>query len=414
MATTRFYLDLRGKAKDGRGSVLITLFHNHSTSTFSTGVRIEPQFWNGYSVYKTESAEALNAQLAKRKMEIDREIALMSISDDFNLKNATQIKQQIEGQRRQKVRGHLISVIFDEYMSLDMKPSTRSIYDITKKKVLAFAGDKFIIENLDYKWLVMFDKHLAQTQCANGRSIYLRALKRICNYAIDTGIQIKYPFQYFKIKQEQTKKRCIEIDKLCNFYKFPTTEHNAIFRDYFFLQFYLIGINIVDLLYAKKSQVVNGRLEYIRRKTGKFYSIKIEPEAQEIIDRYAGEEYLIKPMEHYVYYKSFLKAMNKALKNIGPVEKVSQVIVQQEPYPTLFQNEESKTKIKPLIPDITTYYTRHSWATIAADLDISSDVVAMALGHSPVNKTTFIYIKPDPQKVDEANRKVIDYFKASF
>lgn len=31
------------------------------------------------------------------------------------------------------------------------------------------------------------------------------------------------------------------------------------------------------------------------------------------------------------------------------------------------------------------------------------------LGHSNWNRTTMIYIKPNPAKVDEANRKVIDY-----
>ena len=43
---------------------------------------------------------------------------------------------------------------------------------------------------------------------------------------------------------------------------------------------YMIGINAADLFMAKKKDVINGRLEYKRAKTGKLYSIQITPEAR--------------------------------------------------------------------------------------------------------------------------------------
>jgi len=40
------------------------------------------------------------------------------------------------------------------------------------------------------------------------------------------------------------------------------------------------------------------------------------------------------------------------------------------------------------------------------------DIIGQALGHSDrSHAVTFIYIKPDSSKVDEANRKVIDHIK---
>jgi integrase len=59
--------------------------------------------------------------------------------------------------------------------------------------------------------------------------------------------------------------------------------------------------------------------------------------------------------------------------------------------------------------DITSYWARHTWATIASQLDIPKDVISRALGHSFGVKTTDIYIKFDDTKIDEANRRVIDY-----
>ena len=55
------------------------------------------------------------------------------------------------------------------------------------------------------------------------------------------------------------------------------------------------------------------------------------------------------------------------------------------------------------------YIARHSWATIAAELDIPKETIAAALGHELGNPTTSIYIDFNMKKVDEPNRRVIDW-----
>ena len=54
------------------------------------------------------------------------------------------------------------------------------------------------------------------------------------------------------------------------------------------------------------------------------------------------------------------------------------------------------------------YIARHTWATVAASLDIPKETISEALGHSIGSEVTSIYINFDRKKVDEANRKVID------
>ena len=54
------------------------------------------------------------------------------------------------------------------------------------------------------------------------------------------------------------------------------------------------------------------------------------------------------------------------------------------------------------------HIARHTWATIASELDIPKDTISAALGHGG-NSVTDIYINFDQRKVDEANRKVLDY-----
>lgn len=161
------------------------------------------------------------------------------------------------------------------------------------------------------------------------------------------------------------------------------------------LMFYLIGVNAADLFNAKHSALVNGRFEYKRAKTGKLYSVKVEPEAMDIIEKYKGKSYLLNIMDEYRNYKDFLHRMGIGLKQIGKLER---------------KGLGGKKIRTPLFPDLSSYWTRHTWATIASELDIPKEVIAHALGHSWANSTTTdIYIRFDNKKVDEANRKVIDY-----
>ena len=405
MATTKFYLDLRGNAKDGRGSVLISIFHNKTTATVPTGVRLLPTEWDGDRVIKRPDSSILNAKLSKKRFEIDNAIAAVSLAESYDRMTATEIKHLVCGDK-EVVDRHLVSTLFDEYLKQDISQGTKNIYLITKGKVLAFGGQKMRIESVTVKWLYDFDRYLAKTQkSANGRSIYLRSLRAICKYAQKTGIIPVCSFDNFQIKSEPTKKRNIEVERFRKFMTYPTSPQNELYRDYFMLLFYLIGINTVDLLLAKKDNVINGRLEYDRQKTHKHYSIKIEPEAEAIIRKHAGKgEYLLDAMDHCQHYRSFAHQMNDAIKTIG--EEVEEEVPDMA---NLFGEPAIVKKIVPIIPGISTYYARHTWATFAAELDISSDVIAQALGHSNGNRTTMIYIKSNQAKVDAANRAVIDF-----
>ena len=63
------------------------------------------------------------------------------------------------------------------------------------------------------------------------------------------------------------------------------------YLDVFKLIFFLCGINIGDL--CKLTELRYGRVEYVRAKTHRPYSIKVEPEALEIINRYRARSFYL-------------------------------------------------------------------------------------------------------------------------
>lgn len=126
----------------------------------------------------------------------------------------------------------------------------------------------------------------------------------------------------------------------------------------------------------------------------KLYSVLLQPEALEIIERYRGKDYLLNVMDEYKDYRNFLHRMGIALKEIGPVQRVGR----------------GGLKVRePLFPELSSYWSRHTWATIAAGLDVPKETISEALGHSIGSEVTAIYIRFDQKKVDAANRLVIDH-----
>ena len=61
-----------------------------------------------------------------------------------------------------------------------------------------------------------------------------------------------------------------------------------------------------------------------------------------------------------------------------------------------------------LHPCLTSYWARHTWATLAYKLGIPKDTISLALGHTNGSRVTSIYINADLSAVDKANRLVLN------
>ena len=124
----------------------------------------------------------------------------------------------------------------------------------------------------------------------------------------------------------------------------------------------------------------------------------IKHEAMEIISRYRSRkpQYLLRFFEDAgtLDVDHFTNNMNRTLRRIGPKDP----------------KDMRKASPHPIDSKMSSYYNRHSWATFASEIGISLETIGRALGHSVWEKTvTSIYVKYDNKKIDEANRKVIDY-----
>lgn len=386
-------LDLRRKKKDGTYPIVIEI-RNKDKIRIATSYSALPENWDDGQFKKNES-NYTRKNLVLRSMYDKVERVLLDVSEERRFISDRELRTLInkEISNKQTPSNNFIYYL-DSFLELKNNAGTRSVYEGTRNKILVFdKGCTF--ETIDRNWLSRFEKWMIDSGMkTNAYAIHLRNIRAVFNYAIDEEKTTLYPFRKYKIKKEETRKRSLTVEQLKMLRDYPCEPYQERYRDIFMLMFYLIGINAVDLFNAK--ELVNGRLEYKRAKTGKLYSVKVEPEAMEIIERYKGKKYLLNVLDEYGNYKDFLHRMGIGLKQIGECKR---------------SGLGGKKHITPLFPDISSYWARHTWATIAASLDVPKETIAAALGHEIGMSITSIYINFDMRKVDEANRLVLDKVK---
>lgn len=362
-----------------------------------------PEQWDKITckIVKHPQRMYLNTVLSQQKNEWD--MALIKLIESGQARTASSVTvlkrmilEELDPDEFKKREEGVFLRRFRDYTESREAEGTREKYRQTLQKMADFDKDlgRRTFEEITRHWLSGFDRYMARTApSANARAIHLRNIRAVFNDALDDEIITCYPFRKFKIKTVKTRKRSLTAEQLRQLISYPVEEYQIIYRDMFMLMFYMIGINAVDLFLSRPYAIANGRLEYTRAKTKRLYSIKVEAEASDLIEKYKGKDFLINIMDGRANYVDFLHRMDKALKQIGPVQR---------------QGRGGKKIRTPLFPELSQYWCRHTWATIAAELDIPKETIAAALGHGG-NSVTDIYINFDMRKVDEANRRVIDY-----
>jgi integrase len=385
MATLNYYLDRRQINKDGTSPLKIMV--NTSQNNFMITMRINllPSQWDKDRrlVIKHPKKAFLNSYLNDMLIK-GEELLMTEQRKQGSALTKIQIKELMTSLfcHCKKHEGNVVGVFQKMINDTSKRKRTQEIYAVTLRKIEKFMGrdaESLTFEDITLKWLKKFEEWL-MTDCPhlNARAIHFRNLRAVFNKALEDDLTTNYPFRKFKIGKEPTRKRALTAEQLRTLHNMQLKPYQEKYVDVFFLMFYLMGINGIDLLNATPDQVVNGRLEYKRAKTGTLYSVKLEPEALEIIKKYKGKKHLLKFCDKLKSYRLFMCKMNKCLDK--------------------------------LIPGCTSYYARHSAASIAAELDIPLDTIARMLGHmDSTRRVTLIYVDFNQNKVDEANRKVIDY-----
>lgn len=377
-----------GRSFDLNGTASLCIAVNHASSSCYIplpGVRLKRSQWDASrkKVVNHPQADTINSVALSTLAKANE--AVMQLGSVRGLSTA-QVRDRIAEYiyPPQELDTGVLAVM-RSYMAACERPNTADKFKQTITHIERWLGVKgakaLQFSAITPDWLHDFDRYLVSyCPSINSRSIHLRNIRTIYNYAINHQLtSAPYPFRQYRIKSAPSNPTALTLEQLRLLWSHrPTNEAQAYALDVWRMVFGLIGINIADL--ATLVNVSQGRINYTRRKTGRLYSIKVEPMVLQLIKAHKGKQHLVDLLEHYKSIHVATSMVDRHLKAIASELG---------------------------LPPITTYTARYTWASLALSIDTPIEVISQALGHSYGQAVTLGYIVPDRRKVDDANSKVL-------
>lgn len=394
-------LDTRSPKSDGSCPIVLRMSRNHKNASISTGVCIHPQYWNNdkrqvRNTYKgVSSIERLNMQLQAELKNAKNVILELKENQQLDTLSLVDIKSKITGRGDADCFFNYADTVLTALKKAG-RIGTWSSYKDAVKAFENYNGSRSLpFKQLTYEYLQGFETdHYSKGNNANGLGAYLRAIRAIYNKAKKAKIidPKHYPFAEYKIGSEDTNKRAIDKTYIEKIIDLKLEPGNRLYdsRNYFVVSFMLYGMNFIDIAHLKPAHILNGRVDYQRNKTTKHFDIKVTDELQKILD-------------HYIARKG---------KYIFPV-----ITAEEDEVTTYFRIRNARKYYNEDLKEIaercgiekklTSYVSRHSFATLARMSNVPIDAISAMLGHKSV-KTTEVYLKGLPSHIlDNYNENIL-------
>ncbi|GHV17758.1 integrase [Bacteroidia bacterium] len=256
--------------------------------------------------------------------------------------------------------------------------------------------------HIDIDFLNGYEKHLRLKNCAEtSMSVFFRTLRSVYNKAIEAK-QVKktsYPFDEYKISKFciKTEKRAISKDNIKQIMELDLSKESDYMqfsKELFVFSYLCSGINFTDMANLTTNNIIEGRLIYIRQKTGKKINIPLSDEAKSIIDKYMNNDFsngYIFPILDINLHKTETQKYNRKKKVLLKVNRSLKKIAE----------------ITGIKANLSTYTSRHSYATILKNSGVNIALIGETLGHSDL-KTTQIYLDSfENSQIDEAMKNLL-------
>ena len=395
-------LDKRRAKKDGTYPIILRLSHGRRTINIATGYSIFEKYWDEQNrKVKTacntiDNVSRANNYLFKKRSEAMDLIAELDTKKKLQTLSAVQIKEKLKGRSTKATFFTYTQQLIDRFDETERFGNARSYRNVLRE-VKNFKNDvDFRIEEINYEFLMNFEKaYLSRGNSVNGLAVYTRTIRAIFNYAIKDHLVEKssYPFDDYIIKTKPTTKRAIPFESIKKIVELELTNENLILsRNIFLTSFYAMGTSFSDIAFWRKEYIAEGRIKYTRQKTGRPYNIKITPQLQEILN-------------YYLKKKTRTGFIFPILKSQDPKQRHKQEV------DALIDHNKRLKKIAKLAgieETLTSYVSRHSFATLANNKGVPVTAISTMLGHGDLRTTQGYLASLNNNIIDDYNDQIIN------
>lgn len=255
------------------------------------------------------------------------------------------------------------------------------------------------LSDISPAWLDAFEKWMrTKRDFGNGGLLsVLRVLRVSCNRAIKAGDMPEswQPFKGYNFARvrPESKRRAITLAEVRKLKEAPVLNEMERFAlDLFMFSFYCWGMNLADIANLKRENIQDLRIEYVRQKTKRPYSINLSVPAAAIIDRYKSADSHLFPIFYDGVHITEKQKMQRRKEMRKRVNEALRAIV---------------ARIGMKAEGFTLYVARHTYATALKRANFPHALIQDVLGHSDIRITEGYLAKSDFAALDGANAAIL-------
>ena len=373
------------------GTIYYQLTHLRRTRCITTGIRLMPGEWDA-SAQRAVSPEPGRVPVWQCRIECDVD-RLHRIIRDLGREGRPYTVDEVADRFCAQSCGVGVTAFMREQiaqLTADNRLGTARNYTRTLRSFSGFlGGGELPFAAFTERLVEEYNAYLLRRGVVrNTVSFYMRILRSVYNKTVRR--RLAEPASQFG---DRTRYRAIDERLIARLKSLdlPVSGALPLARDLFVFSYCMRGMAFVDMAFLRKKDMRDGAIHYVRRKTGQRMTVHLEPCMREIIGRYAPRTrdtpYLFPvltaedPARAYAQYQVALNYYNRLLKKLA--------------------------SLLGLDSGLSSYTSRHSWATAARNHNVPLPVISAGMGHTS-ERTTQIYLSAlETSVIDSANRKIL-------
>ena len=390
---------LRPSSIEGKaGTIYYSVSHRSIVRHITTKIRLQPDEWNEEKQRVISDETEHRGRLQNR---IDSDVkSLYRIICGLKSRHKAFTVDEIIARFYAPERHVSVTRFMQEQIDLLTdcnRLGTARNYRLALNSLSAYLdGRELCFPELTSQFVEQYNDHLLRKGLVrNSLSFHMRILRAVYNKAVRRGYADQsFPFRDVYTGIDKTRKRAVSENVILRLIQLDVAGNAplAFARDMFLFSFYMRGMAYVDMAYLRKSDIQDGIIRYARHKTGQQLAVRVEPCIRTIIERYAdaadSSPYVFPILKGedstacYRQYHTALRLYNLRLRQLS--------------------------ELLGLDYTISSYTSRHSWATTARNQNVPLSVISAGMGHSS-ERTTQIYLTSlENSLIDSANRGILE------
>lgn len=382
-----FKFILRNKpSKKGLYPIILRINKNRRSKIITVGLYCKKEHWDEVNEFITKEDKnhlQKNQNLIKLKAKAQKIITHYQTEGvDYTL---AEFEDKFRGKEPHKIT---VNEFFDkkiDFLKAAGKLGAAQPSINVSSSLQKFAGRELKFRELTPEFLRQYETFLRRKgNNEGGIAFKMREIRTLLNDAIDEGLVSldTYPFRKYKISKLVGKSRKIALSQAewDSFLQVDLSEHPTLVNsyNYFVFSYYMRGMNFIDMMHLKWSDIRAGKIYYTRSKTKKKFAIKVTQPVQEILDFFSSRT-TKSPFVFPILLKEGMspqQVFNRKHKVLRKVNSDLQLI----------------SNLASIEENVTTYVARHSYATHMKQKGVPIEVISESLGHSNV-QVTMSYLK---------------------